>query len=92
MRVDDVGLAEVEGLDLTDSTSCSEERGGGGDEETETYQSRRTAGGGGREGMGGSVVTCSTTSSEVDFRRDLAALDADIARLQVHFRVALQPP
>lgn len=32
-----------------------------------------------------------TTSSELDFRKDLATLDADIARLQVQFQVALQP-
>ena len=32
-----------------------------------------------------------TTASEVDFRKDLATLDADIARLQVQFRIALQP-
>lgn len=31
-----------------------------------------------------------TTSSEVEFRKDLASLDADIARLQIQFRVALQ--
>ena len=31
-----------------------------------------------------------TTSSEVEFRRDLASLDADIARLQMQFRVAMQ--
>lgn len=29
-----------------------------------------------------------TTSTEVGFRRDLAALDADIARLQIQFNVA----
>lgn len=32
-----------------------------------------------------------TTSSELDFRKDLACLDTDIARLQAQFRVALQP-
>jgi len=32
-----------------------------------------------------------TTASELDFRKELAGLDADIARLQVQFRVALQP-
>ena len=32
-----------------------------------------------------------TTASELDFRRELATLDADIARLQVQFKVALQP-
>ena len=34
--------------------------------------------------------SCRTTSSEMEFRRDLASLDADIARLQIQFRVALQ--
>lgn len=29
-----------------------------------------------------------TTSTEIGFRRDLAALDADIARLQLQFNVA----
>ena len=37
-----------------------------------------------------SWTTCQTTSTEVDFRRDLAALDADIARLQIQFNVAHQ--
>lgn len=31
-----------------------------------------------------------TTSSEVDFQRDLATLDADIERLQMQFRIAVQ--
>lgn len=31
-----------------------------------------------------------TTISEVEFRRDLASLDADIERLQMQFRVAMQ--
>lgn len=31
-----------------------------------------------------------TTSSEIDFRNNLATLDADIARLQMQFKVALQ--
>ncbi len=31
-----------------------------------------------------------TTSSEVEFQRDLASLDADIARLQLQFSVAFQ--
>lgn len=43
----------------------------------------------GRTSGAGSMTTHSTTSSEIEFRRDLAALDADIARLQVHFKVAL---
>ena len=43
-----------------------------------------------REGSAAQTMT-TTTSSELEFRRDLAALDADIARLQVHFQVALQP-
>ena len=30
-----------------------------------------------------------TTSSEVEFRQDLASLDANIARLQTHFRIAM---
>ena len=30
-----------------------------------------------------------TTSSEVEFRQDLATLDANIARLQTHFRIAM---
>lgn len=34
--------------------------------------------------------SCLTTSSEVEFIKDLANLDADIARLQIQFRVALQ--
>ena len=89
---EDITHTELDCLDLTDITSCGES---GVDGEIETYQSRQRArrtGGGGGGGGGVSVVTCSTTSSEVEFRRDLAALDADIARLQVHFRVALQPP
>ena len=44
-----------------------------------------------REGSAAQTMT-TTTSSELEFRRDIAALDdADIARLQVHFQVALQP-
>ncbi len=34
--------------------------------------------------------SCLTTSSEMEFKKDLASLDADIARLQIQFRVALQ--
>ena len=37
------------------------------------------------------VRSSMTTASELDFRKELASLDADIARLQVQFRVALQP-
>ena len=44
-----------------------------------------------REGSAAAQTMTTTTSSELEFRRDLAALDADIARLQVHFQVALQP-
>ena len=33
-----------------------------------------------------------TTASEIDFRNNLACLDADIARLQMQFQVALQSP
>ena len=33
-----------------------------------------------------------TTASEIDFRNNLATLDADIARLQMQFKVALQSP
>ena len=44
-----------------------------------------------REGSAAQTMT-TTTSSELEFRRDLAALDADIARLQVHFQVALYNP
>ena len=33
-----------------------------------------------------------TTSSEVEFQKDLACLDADIARLQIQFRVIMQAP
>lgn len=33
-----------------------------------------------------------TTCSELDFRKDLASLDTDIARLQAQFKVALQSP
>ena len=51
-----------------------------------------------RSGSGAASVTATdlhsasvlTTSSEVEFRRDLASLDADIARLQMQFRVAMQ--
>ena len=44
-----------------------------------------------REGSAAQTMT-TTTSSELELvRRNLAALDADIARLQVHFTVALQP-
>ena len=38
------------------------------------------------------VRSSMTTNSELDFRKDLASLDSDIARLQVQFKVALQPP
>ena len=34
------------------------------------------------------VQSTLTTSSELEFRKDLASLDADIARLQMQFRVA----
>ena len=44
-----------------------------------------------RGGDGTALTMSTTTSSELEFRRDLAALDADIARLQVHFQVTLQP-
>lgn len=37
-----------------------------------------------------SVLTSVTTSTEQDFRRDLATLDADIARLHLQFKVAQQ--
>ncbi len=37
------------------------------------------------------VKSTVTTASEIDFRNDLASLDANIARLQTQFRVALQP-
>ena len=37
------------------------------------------------------VRSNTTTTSEVDFRNNLASLDADIARLQMQFKVALQP-
>lgn len=37
---------------------------------------------------GGSDQTSLTTTSELDFRKDLQALDADIARLQLQFTVA----
>ena len=33
-------------------------------------------------------TSCRTTASEAEFRSDLASLDADIARLQMQFRVA----
>ena len=35
------------------------------------------------------VQSTLTTSSELEFRKDLASLDADIARLQMQFRVAV---
>lgn len=34
------------------------------------------------------ATSCRTTASEAEFRSDLASLDADIARLQMQFRVA----
>ena len=34
-------------------------------------------------------TSCRTTASEAEFRSDLASLDADIARLQMQFRVAM---
>lgn len=37
------------------------------------------------------VKSTVTTSSEIDFRNNLASLDADIARLQMQFKVARQP-
>ena len=36
--------------------------------------------------------SCRTTASEAEFRSDLASLDADIARLQMQFRVAMLTP
>lgn len=36
------------------------------------------------------VQSSVTTSSEMEFRKDLESLDSDIARLQIQFRVALQ--
>ena len=38
------------------------------------------------------VKSTVTTSSEIDFRNNLANLDADIARLQMQFKVARQSP
>ena len=37
-------------------------------------------------------ASCRTTASEAEFRSDLASLDADIARLQMQFRVAMLTP
>lgn len=37
-------------------------------------------------------TSCRTTASEAEFRSDLANLDADIARLQMQFRVAILTP
>lgn len=37
------------------------------------------------------VKSTVTTSSEIEFRNNLASLDADIARLQMQFKVARQP-
>ena len=37
-------------------------------------------------------TSCRTTASEAEFRSDLANLDADIARLQMQFRVAMVTP
>lgn len=37
-------------------------------------------------------TSCRTTASEAEFRSDLASLDADIARLQMQFRVAMLTP
>ena len=37
-----------------------------------------------------SLLTSTTTSTEQEFRRDLATLDADIARLHIQFKVAQQ--
>ena len=37
-----------------------------------------------------SMLTSVTTSTEQEFRRDLATLDADIARLHIQFKVAQQ--
>lgn len=35
-------------------------------------------------------MTSITSNTELEFRKDLATLDADIARLQVHFNVSKQ--
>lgn len=43
-----------------------------------------------RSSVATDVKSSVTTSSEVDFRNNLASLDADIARLQMQFKVALQ--
>ena len=64
------------------------------DDHPHTPSSKSTASS--RNGSGAASVTATdtrsvlTTSSEVEFRRDLASLDADIARLQMQFRVAMQ--
>ena len=35
-------------------------------------------------------MTSITSNTELEFRKDLATLDADIARLQIHFNVSKQ--
>ena len=85
-----LSLSEQEVLDLTSIESSFND--GESDEHSTAVPStltraRRVSD---REGSAAQTMT-TTTSSELEFRRDLAALDADIARLQVHFQVALQP-
>ena len=88
-----LSLSEQEVLDMT---SCIEScfNDGESDEHSSTAvpstltRARRVSD---REGSAAAQTMTTTTSSELEFRRDLAALDADIARLQVHFQVALQP-
>ena len=85
-----LSLSEQEVLDMTSIESSFND--GESDEHSTAVPStltraRRVSD---REGSAAQTMT-TTTSSELEFRRDLAALDADIARLQVHFQVALQP-
>ena len=85
-----LSLSEQEVLDMTSIESSFND--GENDEHSTAVPStltraRRVSD---REGSAAQTMT-TTTSSELEFRRDLAALDADIARLQVHFQVALQP-
>ena len=75
--------------------SSSSSGGGGGDEEPRDRgvqspkQSTRSI-----SSLQSSVTgtSCRTTASEAEFRSDLASLDADIARLQMQFRVAMLTP
>ena len=84
---------EKKDKDIVYPSSSSGSGGGGHDEElwNRGVQSPKQST---QSSLQSSVTgtSCRTTASEAEFRSDLASLDADIARLQMQFRVAMLTP